>query len=111
MYCAVISVFIFVQGMIALCEMVEFYECASRINFAGSSKLKPRAWFCLGKMLKKVTLIVLTVCIISRVHYYELLITIFSTFYSSYSVGRIASHLMVCNRQYAYRINSNGLVN
>ena len=40
--------------MIALCEMVEFYECASRLNFTGSSKLRARAWFFLGKMLKKV---------------------------------------------------------
>ena len=48
--------------MIALCEMVEFYECASRLNFTGSSKVRARAWFFLGKMLKKVC--VISVCVV-----------------------------------------------
>lgn len=42
------------QGAIALCEMVEFYGCASRVIFSANSKLRPRAWLTIGRMLKKV---------------------------------------------------------
>lgn len=44
-----------VQGAIALCEMVEFYGCASRIILNGNSRLHARAWLTIGRMLKKVS--------------------------------------------------------
>ena len=34
--------------------MIEFYGCASRIILSGNSKLRPRAWLTIGRMLKKV---------------------------------------------------------
>jgi protein phosphatase 1 regulatory subunit 37 len=40
------------DGMIAICEMIEYYECVSRLNIAHNSKLKSRAWLSLGRMLK-----------------------------------------------------------
>lgn len=42
------------QGAIALCEMVEFYGCATRLIFANNNRLRPRAWLTIGRMLKKV---------------------------------------------------------
>ena len=44
------------QGAIALCEMVEFYGCATRLIFSANTKLRPRAWLTIGRMLKKVGL-------------------------------------------------------
>lgn len=41
------------EGVIALCEMVEFYGCASRINISHNKGLRPRAWLTVGRMLKK----------------------------------------------------------
>ena len=62
--------------MIALCEMVEFYECASRLNLTGSSKLRARAWFFLGKMLKKVHMCVVCtyvpLCVFVSLSFFEL---------------------------------------
>ena len=43
------------QGAIALCEMVEFYGCASKINLAHNHRLRPRAWLTIGRTLKKVS--------------------------------------------------------
>lgn len=42
------------QGAIALCEMVEFYGCTSKLNLAHNHRLRPRAWLTIGRMLKKV---------------------------------------------------------
>ena len=42
------------EGVIALCEMVEFYGCASRVILSGNNRLRPRAWLTIGRMLKKV---------------------------------------------------------
>ena len=47
------------QGAIALCEMVEFYGCATRLIFASNNRLRPRAWLTIGRMLKKVLHIIL----------------------------------------------------
>jgi len=33
--------------------MVEFYGCASRIILSSNSRLRPRAWLTIGRMLKK----------------------------------------------------------
>lgn len=44
------------QGVIALCEMIEFYGCASRIVLSSNNRLRPRAWLTIGRMLKKVHL-------------------------------------------------------
>ena len=43
------------QGIIALCEMVEFYGCATRLLLAHNNKLRPRAWLTIGRTLKKVS--------------------------------------------------------
>lgn len=42
------------QGAIALCEMVEFYGCTSKLNLAHNHRLRPRAWLTIGRTLKKV---------------------------------------------------------
>lgn len=41
------------EGAIALCEMIEFYGCASRVILSGNNRLRPRAWLTIGRMLKK----------------------------------------------------------
>lgn len=41
------------EGAIALCEMVEFYGCASKINLSYNNKLRARAWLAIGRALKK----------------------------------------------------------
>ncbi len=43
------------QGAIALCEMVEFYGCASKLVLANNNRLRPRAWLTIGRTLKKVS--------------------------------------------------------
>ena len=42
------------QGAIALCEMIEFYGCSSKLVLASNNKLRPRAWLTIGRTLKKV---------------------------------------------------------
>ena len=56
--CVTVCVCVCVQGAIALCEMVEFYGCASRIILSANSRLRPRAWLTVGRMLKKVYIII-----------------------------------------------------
>ncbi|KAL5463506.1 hypothetical protein EMCRGX_G032406 [Ephydatia muelleri] len=45
------------EGAIALCEMVEFYGCASKINLSYNNKLRARAWLAIGRALKKSSFI------------------------------------------------------
>ena len=52
------------QGAIALCEMVEFYGCTSKLNLAHNHRLRPRAWLTIGRTLKKVhTSMALQLCL------------------------------------------------
>ncbi|XP_003385088.1 PREDICTED: protein phosphatase 1 regulatory subunit 37-like isoform X2 [Amphimedon queenslandica] len=41
------------EGMIAICEMVEFYGCACKLLLAHNNRLRPRAWLTIGRTLKK----------------------------------------------------------
>jgi hypothetical protein len=42
------------EGIIAICEMVEFYGCACKLLLAHNNRLRPRAWLTIGRTLKKV---------------------------------------------------------
>jgi protein phosphatase 1 regulatory subunit 37 len=41
------------EGIIAICEMVEFYGCACKLLLAHNNRLRPRAWLTIGRTLKK----------------------------------------------------------
>lgn len=54
----------FIQGMVAICEMVEFYGCACKLLLAHNNRLRPRAWLTIGRTLKKVSYLYLFMCVL-----------------------------------------------